>query len=179
MKCCKIAHHEMYTLYEDGRVYSEKLGIFLKPRKNTNGYLIVTLDKEQLGLHRLVALHFIPNPYSYSQVNHINGNKEDNYISNLEWCSAQQNITHALKTNLRKGWIPISTKKELVNQYLSGKTIKELAQNFPKTHPNTLSRMLREQAKKDGLEIEWREESKRKRKIVACKNLEKINDKNH
>lgn len=63
MKYCKIAHHEMYLLYEDGKVYSEKLGIFLKPRKNLNGYLIVTLDKEQLSIHRLVAKHFIPNPY--------------------------------------------------------------------------------------------------------------------
>ena len=179
MKYCKIANHEMYTLYEDGRIYSEKLGIFLKPRKNRNGYLIVALDTEQLSIHRLVALHFIPNPYTYSQVNHINGNKEDNHVSNLEWCSAQQNILHALKTNLRKGWIPTSTKQELVNQYLNGKTIAELVKDFPKTHPNTLSRMLRDQAIKDGLEKEWKEESKRKRKIVACKNLEKINAKNY
>ena len=179
MKYCKIANHEMYTLYEDGKVYSEKLGIFLKHRKNRNGYLIVALDKEQLSIHRLVALHFIPNPYAYSQVNHINGNKEDNHVSNLEWCSAQQNMLHALKTNLRKGWIPTSTKQELVNQYLNGKTIAELVKDFPKTHPSTLSGMLRRQAKKDGLEKEWKEESKRKRKIVACKNLEIINAKNY
>ena len=57
--------------------------------------------------------------------------------------------------------------------------ITELVKDFPKTHPNTLSKMLRDQAIKDGLEKEWKEESKRKRKVVACKNLEKINAKNY
>lgn len=108
----------------------------------------------------------------------MDGNKENNNISNLEWCTAQQNNEHALKTHLRKGFIPISIKKELVQEFLKGKTVKELSKNFPNTHPNTLSRMMREQAKKDNLEKEWKQEAKNKRRIVACKNLKKINVKN-
>lgn len=178
MNCCKIAHHEMYILYEDGRVYSEKLGIFLKPRLNPNGYLIVNLDRQQLSLHRLVCKHFVPNPYDYEQVNHKDGNKQNNHFSNLEWCTAQQNIEHALKTNLRKGFIPVSVKKELLSKVLAGATVLELSRDFPKTHPNTLNKMLREQAIKDGLLEQWTNEAKRKRKLVAKANLEKANAKN-
>lgn len=54
------------------------------------------------SIHRLVAEAFIPNPNNYKQVNHIDGNKEHNYVSNLEWCSAKQNVWHSLKTGLRK-----------------------------------------------------------------------------
>lgn len=179
MKSCKVAKHEMYIIYENGDVYSEKLGIFLKPRQNKNGYLIVTLDKEQLLLHRLVAKHFIPNPYDYPQINHIDGNKLNNDVSNLEWCTQQQNINHSLEHHLRKGFISVSTKRELLQQVLAGKTVLEVSKNFPNTHPNTLNRMLRVQAEKDGLGEQWKAEAKRKRKIIACKNLAKVNDKNY
>ena len=178
MNCCKIAHHEMYTIYSNGDIHSGKTDLFLKPRKNKNGYLIVTLDKEQYLLHRLVALHFIPNPYRYSQVNHIDGNKENNDVLNLEWCSAAQNIEHSLKENLRKGYIHVEDKRRLLKEVLAGKTVLEVVKEFPNTHPNTLNRMLRNQAIKDGLEKEWAKEAKRKRKLTAVKNLKKVNDSN-
>lgn len=53
-------------------------------------------------IHQLVAKAFIPNPKNYKQVNHIDGNKEHNYVSNLEWCNAQQNVKHSIATGLRK-----------------------------------------------------------------------------
>lgn len=54
----------------------------------------------RLTIHRLVAKAFIPNPKKYSQVNHIDGNKKNNVISNLEWVSPSQNTKHAWDTGL-------------------------------------------------------------------------------
>ena len=56
----------------------------------------------KMKAHRLVALAFIDNPHGYKQVNHIDGNKLNNEVSNLEWCDARHNNLHALRTGLRK-----------------------------------------------------------------------------
>lgn len=177
MKNCKIANHELYTLYEDGTIHSGKQDIFIKPRTNSNGYQIVTLDGEQLSVHKLVALHFLPNPYGHSQVNHINGIKTDNHVNNLEWCSCKQNIDHAFVSGLRKGYVHVDIKRALLQRVLQGEFVADLAIEIG-NHPNTLNRMLRNQAIKDGLRDEWDKESKRKRVLTALKNLGNINAKN-
>jgi hypothetical protein len=71
---------------------------------NRYGYLTSKLCKlgkcRRLTIHRLVAKAFIPNPNNYTQVNHIDGNKENNCIWNLEWVSQARNIQHAFETGL-------------------------------------------------------------------------------
>ena len=177
MKSSQVAYHEMYTIYEDGSVHSGKLDILLNPRTNPNGYKAVTLDTEQLSVHRLVALHFIPNPYHYPQVNHKDGDKSNNHVNNLEWVSAEANAQHALQTGLRKGFVHVDKRRELLDRVLQGEYVADLAHEVG-NHPNTLNKMLREQATKDNRSSEWQTESQRKRKQTALKNLEKINARN-
>jgi hypothetical protein len=177
MKNLPIANHEMYSINELGEIHSGKLDLILKPRVNPNGYLIVQVDSKQLSVHRLVAAHFIPNPYGYLQVNHKDGNKQNNCVENLEWCSSKQNIQHALETGLRKGFVHIDIKRKLLQRALQGETAIDLAKEIG-NHPNTLNRMLKVQAEKDGLGELWKMSAKVKRKNTAIQNLEKANVKN-
>lgn len=70
-----------------------------------DNYQRITLMKEGIKTryqaHRLVALAFIPNPENKPCINHIDGNKSNNVVTNLEWCTASENMIHADNTELR------------------------------------------------------------------------------
>lgn len=96
-----------YYITEDGKCWSNKTHAFLKGQKSNSGYLNYNLtlpdgSKKRLYAHRLVAEYYIPNPLNEKQVNHIDGNKDNNCYHNLEWVSAAENQRHALKKGLRK-----------------------------------------------------------------------------
>lgn len=78
---------------------------FMKPQCQKNGYYLVHLHLNGKSyfrwLHRMVAECFIDNPENKPEVNHKDGNKSHNYMSNLEWVTTKENIEHAFKTNLR------------------------------------------------------------------------------
>ena len=81
--------------------------------------------QSQKLVHRLIAEAFIPNPQNYPVVNHIDGNKQNNDISNLEWCTQEHNMEEAKRLNLFKT-IGNSYGKRKIKQYeKNGKFIRE------------------------------------------------------
>jgi len=78
----------------------------LKPGIGTTKYYLVSLVKDKKGntkkVHRLVGIAFIPNPDNKPFINHIDGNKLNNHVSNLEWCTQSENCKHAFNTGLNK-----------------------------------------------------------------------------
>lgn len=92
--------------YKDGRAYTYEEKV-LSQKSNPNGYqhlnlFISTGNAKSIDVHRAVAFAFIPNPESKREVNHINGNKADNRVDNLEWCTSKENKAHGFLTGLYK-----------------------------------------------------------------------------
>lgn len=91
-----------YSVSENGDIRNNATGRMLKPFSTWNGYLRVCILGKCPRVHRLVADAFLRNENGYTQINHKDGNKQNNRYDNLEWCSASQNIQHSYKAGLRK-----------------------------------------------------------------------------
>lgn len=98
----------------------------LKINKSSNGYLTISLSMfcngKTFRIHRLISVAFIDNPENKPCINHIDGNKFNNTIENLEWCTYSENAIHAYKNGLRipsaLGKLGINNKgSKLVYQY--------------------------------------------------------------
>lgn len=96
----RIRSKDSYGLVRSGFVALHR-GIIIKSRKQNSVYLVVWLRSNgktfEKTVHRLVALTFIPNELKYKDVNHKNGNKSDNRLRNLEWCSRSYNIKYSYR----------------------------------------------------------------------------------
>lgn len=97
-----VGYDGRYSVTEDGRVYSNVTGRWMKLQRHPMGYLFVSLTlrdgsgkKRSHLVHRLVAEAFIPNPDDKPTVNHLNGDKTRNHVSNLEWATHSENHKHA------------------------------------------------------------------------------------
>ena len=134
-----------YYIYDDGRVYSEKTNKFLSTALDKDGYVKVSListdnKRHRYSVHRLVLENFHPvDGMENLQVNHIDGNKQNNNLSNLEWVTSSENNAHAYRIGLKnqKGSKNNASKlneqdvKEIIDLLLSKKyTQKQIAQKY-------------------------------------------------
>jgi len=112
--------YENYQVSNLGRFKNSKGIIMENYKPHHSGYIYLRVDKEKYSLHRLVAFAFLENPLNKPVVNHIDGNKINNAVSNLEWCTFSENSFHSHKTEL------IKTYKRKIGQYtIDGELVKE------------------------------------------------------
>lgn len=87
-----------YIITNDGRVYNSQRNKYLSPYKHEGGYMMLSISdgkkRTTFSAHRLVALLFLDNPNSLPEVNHIDFDKSNNNVDNLEWISRSDNMKH-------------------------------------------------------------------------------------
>lgn len=99
----KVKSLENYCINDHGLILNIRTRGVIIPSISKKGYLQVCLtNKNTYSIHRLVALTFIENKENKTEVNHIDGNKLNNHISNLEWNTTQENLEHKRINNLGK-----------------------------------------------------------------------------
>lgn len=132
-----------YEIYEDGRIYDKIREVFCKEHNDAKGYKTVTIRGcGSLHVHRLVLFRYNPiDNEEDMQVNHINCNKADNRLENLEWTTQSENQKHAFRNGLlsRKGSKNSQSKLTeedvlvIIDRLLSGETDEQIAQDYPVT----------------------------------------------
>lgn len=154
----------LYEVSDTGLVRNSKGQIrSAKPNKNIQ-YLQIDLYKQNIRthkyIHRLVAEAFIPNPNNLSEINHIDGNKQNNLVSNLEWISKKGNTEHAIKTGLKIYSNRLTEEEflQILERVIQGESYLELCNdpNIPYNVP-FLSTKIKALAKKYNREIELKE----------------------
>ena len=120
----------LYKINNEGLI-KNKRNKTLKTSINHNGYVVVYLCKDNKKyakkVHRLVAETFISKIEGKNQVNHIDGNKRNNNVDNLEWCTQSENIKHAYKNNLYEKQRSIA--KRILSEHSTAKPVNQLDKN--------------------------------------------------
>lgn len=146
----------LYAIEEDGRVYSKYTKKYMKTSIDKDGYSTISLKNDRngyshFGIHRLLMIAFCPcENMEELQVNHIDGNKNNNNLSNLEWCTCQQNLIHARKNGLldtvgeKHGKSRITEKeaKKIIELYKQGLAPKEIIVQVPNSTKNIINSII-------------------------------------
>ncbi len=140
-----VGYESFYVISNQGRVKSLSRKVkrsrpvpecILKGALSSKGYNLIGLSKNSIPktfrVSRLVAIHFIPNPENKSAVNHIDGNKSNNFANNLEWVTTKENNAHAVKIGLMNH--PFG--EQCRNSKLNDKSILQIRKMFIETEPN-------------------------------------------
>ena len=181
MKLISIPNYPHYSVSDDGRVFSEHKDGFLlaSPHKDVE-YLQVSLWANNCGtsfyVHRLVAQAFLPNPLNLPEVNHIDGDRTNNTLSNLEWVDRQGNAQHAVRIGLRVYTNRLTHEEfvECLECVLAGESYNDLSLRVPYKVP-FLSTKLRSIARSTGQEEELNQALKAQRAARNRKVLSDIN----
>jgi len=156
-----------YSISTDGVVINTKTNQVKKPYLGKVGYYYLDLysnnKSTKIALHRLLALHFIPNPENKRTVNHIDGNKLNNSLDNLEWATDSENIKHAYDNNLNH----CSTKKisneamdKILISFFNGESLTSIVKDYNFSLP-TLSTYLDQYTVELGIQEKFISEKKR------------------
>lgn len=125
-----------------GDIRRIKDGYIHSPQSDRLNYRRVQINPEDGGkrcnisVHRAVAMAWIPNPLNHSDVNHIDGDKENNHYTNLEWCTRSQNQKHAYRTGLNKGKKKESKRELITLARAAGWEISDIADAFECSETN-------------------------------------------
>ncbi|PHI48461.1 hypothetical protein B9T65_14530 [Serratia marcescens] len=100
-------YEEFFSVSSNGRIMSKRTGKLLRQSTGHNGYKLLSTRLEGragksicIRVHRLVASTFLPNVNGAPCVNHLDGNKQNNHVNNLEWCDHSRNTKHAFELGL-------------------------------------------------------------------------------
>jgi len=117
MNYAQIKDFPNYVIYESGKVVNMTTGKDVSICVHKHGHHVVRLwhnNKTKLfNIYRLLAIHFIPNPENKREVNHIDGNRMNYALSNLEWVTPSENMKHAYKNGLLGGTFGKGSKHQL------------------------------------------------------------------
>lgn len=151
IKICKYQLKFNYYVTDTGLIWSERTNKFLSPQLDKDGYEKVQMlstdgKRHRYSVHRLVMENWRPvKKMEYYQVNHIDGNKRNNNLDNLEWVTCKENIQHAIKNDLRakiNGAAKLTQNKiiEIYRRANNGQLNINLAKEF-NVHPDTIGRI--------------------------------------
>ncbi len=119
-----IDYENLYQISNLDNIKNLKTNRILKNIKHSDGYFCISLFKDKKPksflIHRLVGIHFIPNPNNYSIINHIDTIKTNNCVDNLEWVNNRENISHGYKLKNKSSKYPGVSLHKQSNKWKAG-----------------------------------------------------------